>query len=350
MSESEVASTPHVETPPPAAPESQELSLRDIIERASRGEEIPSDPGPEDKPAVTRDANGRFASTRAEDGGTEEQVEADKPAPTAEEPETPAIQPPQAWSAADKAVFTSLPREAQEAILRREKDVDRAFQERAPQLKDYQAIQEVLAPHAPAWRAQGYSDIDAIRMWATVAGELKRNPEAAIKELARVHGVSLGQPTSQDQTTQAPARDEALMRRISQLEARFKADEEAQAATIASNIEKFAADPKHPHFDAVRVQMGVLMQSGQARDMETAYEMAVYANPETRAKVLAERDAAEQARRAEEAKKAAEAARRAAVSVRGAPPVSNGAAVPTGPNSSVRDDLLASMRSLGVNV
>jgi hypothetical protein len=253
-----------------------------------------------------------------------------------------------------KEVFKSLPREAQEIALRREKDFDRALQERAPALKEHQAIQEVLAPHAAAWRAQGYTDIDAIRMWATVAGELKRDPQTAIRELARVHGVNLGEQFSQEPSQLAPAPDQALVRKIQELETRLeqreRTEQETRSQAIVSNIEKFASDPKHPHFDAVRVHMGALMQAGVAADMETAYEMAVHANPETRAKVAAERQATEQAKRAQEAKAAAEKARKAAVTVRGSPPVGNGAQVQTGASSSVRDDILASMRSLGANV
>ncbi|NBW77376.1 MAG: hypothetical protein EBR34_16525, partial [Sphingomonadaceae bacterium] len=103
-----------------------ELSVREIIEQASQGrtaEEITGGTAPE----RARDASGRFAAKDAEPGETAaEEVSTDQPTPPAEEPETPAIQPPQAWSGPEKEVFASLPPAAQEAILRRERDVDRA--------------------------------------------------------------------------------------------------------------------------------------------------------------------------------------------------------------------------------
>ena len=196
MSESAVASEP-VSEAPVSTPEPQELSLSEIIRQASEGrtaEEITGTAPPADDAGRERDASGRFVAKDADPGETAtEEVSTDQPAPTTEEPATPAISPPQAWSGPEKEVFATLPPAAQEAILRRERDVERSFQERARPLKEYEAIQEVLAPFAANYRVQGYTDVDAVRMWATVAGELRRDPQNAIRELAKSHGLSLEQ-------------------------------------------------------------------------------------------------------------------------------------------------------------
>lgn len=65
--------------------------------------------------------------TEPEDGVEPEEVTTPE---AEEEPEAeePPIQPPQSWSAADKAHFESLPRDVQEVIARRESDRDKAVQ------------------------------------------------------------------------------------------------------------------------------------------------------------------------------------------------------------------------------
>lgn len=331
---------------PEAATEAPELSLSEIIRQASEGKTAEEITGGAAQDGPARDENGRFTSKDADPGKTEEEeVKADDPTPATEEPETPAISPPQAWSAAEKEVFASLPREAQDAILRREKDVERAFQERAPKLKELEAIQEVLAPFAARYRAQGYTDVDAVRMWSTVAGELVRNPVATIAELMRQHGVTPEQITGQTATTntQQPA-DNVLAKRLEQVERQLQQRDEQ--ATL-SRIERFAADPKHQHFEAVRVQMGKLMAAGVVAegDLEGAYDAAIRIVPEVREKIAAEERAAAEAKRLAEAKAKADAARKAAPSVRGAPPLSTGSVVPQG-DGSVRSDLMAAIAAL----
>lgn len=332
-------------------PEPQELSLSEIIRQAAEGktaEEITGGAQGDEGPA--RDASGRFASKGADDGGTEDaEVKADDPTPATEEPEAPAITPPQAWSAAEKEVFASLPREAQEAIRRRETDVERAFQERAPKLKEFEAIQEVLAPFAARYRTQGFTDVDAVRMWGTIAGELVRNPAATIAELMRQHGVTPEQITGQRPNPKnQPA---PLDPTVAELKARLERFEQSQIEqaqqSIASRIEKFASDPKYPHFSDVRVQMGKLMAAGVVEDgdFEGAYDAAIRIVPSVREKVEAAENAAAEEKRIAAAKANAEKARKAPTVVRGAPPLSNGTTIPMG-NGSVRDDINAAIAAL----
>lgn len=352
MSESAVATEPQgadvAEVP-------AEDSIRDIIERAQRGElnadGEPTEPQA-DATAPTRDAQGRFASAATD---AEDAKPADTPTPATEEPAAPVIAPPQAWSAAEKDIFGKLPREVQEALgpilERRESDYTRGLQDRAKPIREYEAIQEALAPFATQYRVQGFSDVDAVRMWATTAGELRRDPVTAIRGLMESFGVTpehiLGR--AQSPTDQQPVADPALHNRLARieqsLEQRERAAEQREQLALADRIEKFGADPKHPHFEAVRKHMGALMAQGIVSDMEVAYEMAVHANPETRAKVREAERAAEAAKAAQDAKAKAEAARKAATRTGGAPPLSNGAMARAG-NGTVEEDIQAAIEAL----
>jgi hypothetical protein len=85
-----------------------------------------------------------------------------------------------------------------------------------------------------------------------------------------------------------------------------------------SQVETFGKDAAHPHFGAVRNTMANLMQSGEARDLQEAYDKAIWIVPEVRTKMISETEAK---RQQEAVKKATEARRSASVNVRakGAP-------------------------------
>jgi hypothetical protein len=58
---------------------------------------------------------------------------------------------------------------------------------------------------------------------------------------------------------------------------------------INSQLTAFAKD--HPHFEAVKVKMGQLMQAGLASDLESAYQQAIAITPEISDQIRAEANA-----------------------------------------------------------
>jgi len=76
---------------------------------------------------------------------------------------------------------------------------------------------------------------------------------------------------------------------------------------LNSEIAQFAAEPNHEHFETVKLHMASLLQGGQAKTLQDAYEQAIYANPTTRSTVLQQQVTAAQ----EEAKRKAQAAKTA---------------------------------------
>jgi hypothetical protein len=134
------------------------------------------------------------------------------------------------------------------------------------------------------------------------------NPVELINHIARQRGINLGalvgQPGQQmPGTQQAPDSNHPLaaqQRRIEALEARIASQHDS---TARDQIAAFAANPAYPFFQDVRQQMGVLMEGGQAKTLEQAYEMAAWSSPQIRAQLLAQQ--AEQG----QAAKAAELAR-----------------------------------------
>jgi hypothetical protein len=105
----------------------------------------------------------------------------------------------------------------------------------------------------------------------------------------------------------------------------MQSQQQQQQETLNSEIQSFAKDAVH--FEAVREDMAALLQAGRAKDLKDAYDMAVYANPQTR-QALLEQQRQEALKQAQKEAIAARA-KSAAVSVRGSSPASGSASAPT---------------------
>ena len=267
-----------------------------------------------------RDEHGRF--TRAEQQAAESAAPAeetdttDQPATREDEPASQAIAPPASWSDAEKAHWTSLSRDAQETILRRERDIDKALAERANESQAVAPLREVLAPYQSKHAMMGMSDAEAVRRLLIAQEMLEKDPDRAFPELARAFGYDLRRLAPQ-LTQQTPPQQQQQQQfrdpRVDELLTTMQQREQQQALAA---VEAFGKDPAHPHFADVRSHMGTLLQSGAATDLQDAYDKAVWATPSVREKLLAERERSAQAERETAAKQKAAEARRASVSVR----------------------------------
>jgi transcriptional regulator of acetoin/glycerol metabolism len=107
------------------------------------------------------------------------------------------------------------------------------------------------------------------------------------------------------------------------------ADQAAKEAAVNSQMDVFINEKdetgqlKHPYFSELERDMTMLAQTMLSQGMQPTiadlYQRAVYANPETRSKLLAANQAQEQRKAAAERKVQAVAATRAASSVNGSP-------------------------------
>jgi hypothetical protein len=61
---------------------------------------------------------------------------------------------------------------------------------------------------------------------------------------------------------------------------------EGKRAEIQKTVDAFAADPANAYYSEVEADIAELISSGAATDLKTAYDIAVYRNPEIRQKVL----------------------------------------------------------------
>jgi len=231
------------------------------------------------------------------------------------------VEPPARWSAEDKAKFAALPREAQEMLLKRESDGDKLItqktQEIADQKRQFDQLDQVLSPRRQQLISEYGSEAAGVHALLNISDFAARDPAGFVKWFAQQRGLDIGtlNNSTQAQSNQIDPVLAATQQKVEQLERHILSDAESKSiAAIEAFKNEMSSDgkPLYPHFDAVSVKMGKLMEIGEANTLKDAYDMAVFANPTTRAAILEEQRKAEEAKRHAEAKEAANNAKKAA--------------------------------------
>jgi hypothetical protein len=248
----------------------------------------------------------------------------------APEPEVPAKRPPSSWKKETQAEWEKLPAHVQDDVLRRESDFHRGIEQYKAHAQRAQAYEQALAPYQQTLQELGVPAEQAIGALFK-ADQLLRTgapheKAAYFARLARDYGVQLTDiqaPPQVDPAYQALLDEVRSMRQTeSQREQQRQQYEQQQ---LNSQIAAFSEGKEH--FDAVREDMAALLQADRAPDLDTAYDMAIWARPDLRSGLLQQQTrAAEERARAVAQKQRAQSA---AVSVRGSSPVSSSSANPT---------------------
>jgi hypothetical protein len=255
--------------------------------------------------------------------------------------------PPASWTAAEKQIWPTLPDALKNAVLKHDQNTRKGVAELQTK---YQEVDAAIAPYHAVMRQNNVTPGQAINQLFKWHMELAGpNKIEAFRTLAKNFGVDLstvaagsnhGAQANADPLSSLP---ENLRPIITGLETRLKGFEEqnASAMQIAAKQTWDNWSKDKPHAERVRGLMAqlingdlALIQAGQPQvsntirngsiDMDSAYNAAIYANPEVRSAILQE----EQGKRDAEAKAAAARARKAGASLRsGAPagPVSGSA-------------------------
>ena len=345
--------------------DSPDLSLEEELRAAMDGlKESPAIEGEVvEAGPLERDEGGRFKAKEATEEVAEETPVESAPevvedpaagAAAAEAAPDPYAVPP---TSADKAVrekWAELPPEVREGIHRREIDVHKGFTKWDEERNFGKRVREVVQPFEGFIKSLGAEPIQAVDYliktdYALRTAEPNARAQMFLKA-AKDYGVDLSLLTQDAANLQANHDPvvETLQQRIFRLENQLQNDtnarRESEQEQISQSIADFASKPEHVHFPRVQAMMATLMEAGHADSLEKAYDMAVLADPETRALHLAAQREAEDRKRTEAAKAKAEAARKASVSVTGAP----GSAVPTltsESSGSLEDDIRNAIRA-----
>lgn len=271
-----------------------------------------------------------------------EVAEGDVPESAEESPGEAPIEPYAHWTEEEKAIFANQPREVQQVMIDRQKDMDRRYTEKTTEIADFrkswEPVNEIFAPYMADLQASGTNPAQLINEWAGTYMSLLQDPAGTIHALAAQYGVDLG-ATEEGEDGYVDPQIYSLQQQLQQLQGslseRDQRDYATQVTAAQAEIDRFkeattdTGEPAHPFFDEVFDQMVKLAKAetaeGRTPELNQLYEDAVYLNPTVRAKVLAAQQEATAKKAKEAAREKAEKARLAGFNVGGGP----GGAVPT---------------------
>lgn len=311
---------------PAATPEPGE-DLRSVLGAA--WDEVEARGAPEaDHPSRERDERGRFAAADTASDTTEQPDHETEAEPAAE----PSIEPPKTWSDDEKATWGDLSRKAQETILRREAAIERDLSERD---RDLAPLRDVLAPYREKHARMGLPQAEAVHRLLNWQEAIERNPDAAFRALMQSVGYDPNRLFNPPQAQDVPAYIPEVAALKAEVDSLKQSAETREMQATAATIDAFAKD--HPHFDAVRMDMGRLIKADPALTLQDAYDRAIWAVPTVREKLLAEARAKEAETQRKASAEQAARSRRAATSVKDSAPGRGAPASTSG--GSLRADL-----------
>jgi len=247
---------------------------------------------------------------------------------------------PQDWSDAEKQAYGKLPKDAQTQVMRLYKSFQRGYTQKSQLLSEKakfaDQLEPILAPFAGDLAREGINAAQGIERLVQLHGFARTNPVEYAKWFMQQAGIKPDQlGITQPAGTQAdPAFVDpeiaALKQQINQLtgwrdqqqRSAIVSHQNHVAQTLAGfvNARSETGEPKHPHYEQVKVQIAALLRTDPNMSLEEAYDQAVWASPGLRQGLVeAERTRVLDAERKSAAAAVAKA-RAAGPHVRGAPP------------------------------
>ena len=310
----EIVEQPVVEETPEAEAPVEKLSLREEINKASTE-------------ARQRDDKGKFKKTEDIESSPTKTIKT-KPEILQEPVKEPEIAIPQGLNAAIKAKWKDIPPDVRQEFARREADFHKELTRHDEERNFGRQVEKIVTPYMATIRSEGATAPQAIESLLNMAHLLRvgtpRQKSDLLLRTAQNFGVDLRQALQQ-----APQQQNHVLQGIQQelqsvkdqLQQEKELKKQQEDASIQDTIEAFRADPKNIHFETVKAHMASLLKSGLAKDLQDAYDQAVYANPQTRSTLLQQQTQTVQEKRLAEQKARADAARKAGSSIKGSPGV-----------------------------
>jgi hypothetical protein len=314
-----------------------------IEETEANSPEAEKEPTKEGK-EKPRDESGKFAKKPEKEVKPAEQSEVVAPNVAAQLKVLP-THINKAWTPAEKAAFDKIDPEARAlltaAIERREADIHKEFTRFDEDRVYGKQVKEAVTPYMPMIEAEGTTPSKAINVLLSHAHLLRHgSPQDKFNlwiNTAKTYNIPLPKEFGIPQSQSTPATNfdpNAIVAKVPEIVQRELQtyEQKKEEAQIRSTIDAFAADPAHPHYETVRPLMSSLLNSGQATDLQDAYDKACWAVPEIRSTLQQAQESETEAQRIASIRAKTAAAKKAASSVAGAPGKTNGTARPANSN------------------
>lgn len=232
-----------------------------------------------------RDGQGKFTKT-------ESAVNQADSVPQVDKPDEPApIQRPTTWKKDYLPIWDKLsagqplnPDEARklaEYSNQRENEYKSGVSSYKAEAENARTLQDAISPFLPELKQHNINPTEWIRNLGnahrTLAMGTSEQKLQMFQNLAHSYGIPLS-AVQQHQDGQLDPAIVSLMNEINQLKngvsefSGWRQQQEQQA--IQQEISKFQDAAKYPHFEMVRSNMARILQSGEATDLQTAYDLA----------------------------------------------------------------------------
>jgi hypothetical protein len=229
------------------------------------------------------------------------------------------VKAPTSWKGTAQAKWEALDPDIKAEVHRREQDFHKGIAGYKRESELFKELDREIQPYAAMLRADNLTPQVAVRDMLNTAYLLKTGtPEGkatTLAQLAQYYSVDLtmlpavvakleaGQPVVDPKIAELEQRLAAV---TGSIETEKQEAARQQFAGVVAETQAFAA--KNPHYEAVKLDMAALIESGRAESFQDAYDKAIWANPEVRAALLTEQEAA----RRQQAVATAAAAKKAA--------------------------------------
>jgi hypothetical protein len=259
------------------------------------------------------------------------------------------IAPPNTWKAEARAEWDKLPASVQKYVTEREAEIHKGFTRFDEDRHFGRQLKEVITPHLPTMHSLGLQPAQAVQALLNADHVLRTgNPQQKTQlfsQLAQQYGVDIGQVVQR--TGAIDPQLSALQTELNRFKQAFYEREthaqRQQHSALQSEVEHFSADK--PQFFTLAPMMSVLLENGQAPDLQSAYEQAFRAHPATSKAWLEGEVARREEARLKAIREKSNQARNAAVSVTGAP---GSQASGNAPAATLREELEAQFRTQGL--
>jgi len=235
----------------------------------------------------------------------------EKPVEVDEVEENPveALKPPSSWKKEHQATFSTLTPEIQNEILRRENDMHKGLSE-YKQKADWARGFEPIAESIIGLRADYGNEYKGIEQLYKLSKWAEKDPVAFIQHVADANGIKLDGSMAAHNN---PAINN-LFEEVNQLKQVIGAQQEKETnflnSEAATAIEKFKEGAEH--FEDLRQDMAQLLEAGLAKDLEDAYDKALWQRKDLRQSAISKQVIAE---KQEATKKAGEARNKASTNI-----------------------------------
>ena len=294
----------------------EELSLRDTLSAAfddaedapeAEADDQSTDDQSTDESGQPRDESGRWTKAQREHYEAqqrEEQAAKDAQPQDGQQPaqeEALRLAPPHGWTPAAKAAYAKLPPEVQEAVARREVEINNGF----AKLKEYKGLDQ----YAEMAKSSGTTLKEAFDRYKAAEDLLDRDFRGGVAQLCEMYGVHPmqlaqefasmfggqqgGQPGPQGQPQPGDPQVGLLARELAGIKEFVRTlsteREQQEREGINTFVQQFSQDKLY--FEDVRKDMAHLIRTGQANDLNDAYDKACWMNPQIRDLLIKEQAA-----------------------------------------------------------